>query len=118
MRTEKEIKKGLKKIEQIYLKEFGIKSSKDNSLHIDLTVMDVAKAIERIVRATEICTLKWILKVGGGLNVEEWQYSQVQDTISEIEPKPLTSASPTYNEGMELSLQVPSQSSDKPKGSS
>ncbi len=84
MRTEKEIKKGLKRIEEIYLKEFGKKNSKDNSLHIDLTAMSVAKAIERIVRATEICTIKWILKKGGALNVDNWKMKEVKKTIKEL----------------------------------
>lgn len=85
MRTEKEIKEGLKKIEKIYLKEFGIESHKDKPLTINLDAMRVAKAIERIVRATEICTIKWMLKKGGGLNVEDWQYGKVKTTIKEIE---------------------------------
>ena len=84
MRTEKEIKEGLKTIEKIYLKEFGIQSNKDKPLHIDLDAIGVAKAIERIVRATEICTIKWMLKVGGGLNVEDWKFKEVKDTISQL----------------------------------
>ena len=92
MRNEKEIREGLEKIEKIYLKEFGIKSHKDKPLNVDLTAMGVFKSIERIVRATEICTIKWMLDIGGGLNVEDWQYSKVKRTIKEVTSKPLTQA--------------------------
>jgi len=81
MRSEEEIKEGLRKIEEIYLKEFGIQSNKDKPLDIDLSAIGVSKAIERIIRATEICTIKWILNEGGGLNIEEWQYKKVKETM-------------------------------------
>lgn len=87
MRTEKEIKEGLKKIEEIYFREFGIENTKDNPLNIDLTATTVALAIEKIVRATEICTIRWILEEGGGLNVEKWKFKKVKKKIKSLKTK-------------------------------
>ncbi len=84
MRSEKEIRKGLKEIIKIYKKEFKKDPKKDKPLNINLYEMTVVKAIEKIVRATEICTINWILKEGGGLNVEDWVYKKVKTDIKAL----------------------------------
>jgi len=51
-------------IEKIYKEKFGTTSPYD----IQLFNMDVGHFIERLIRATEICTMKYVLNKGGALN--------------------------------------------------
>ena len=64
MRKENEIEEGLKKLEAKNKEFLGKK------LKFDLSgdARSLTKEIEKLVRATEICTLKWVLEKGGALN--------------------------------------------------
>ena len=75
MRKKKEIEDGLKKMEQILEKHF----KGENPLNVDLHAKTVSHCIERLVRATEICTLKWVLGIGGALNFKKWAYKLYYD---------------------------------------
>lgn len=55
----------LARIEKIYKEKFGSGSS---GLELDLFRKDIELFIERLIRSVEICTLKYVLNVGGGLN--------------------------------------------------
>jgi len=54
----------LARIEKIYKEKFGNSSS----LGLDLFRKDIELFIERLIRSVEICTLRYVLNVGGGLN--------------------------------------------------
>lgn len=81
MLEKKQLRKDLKTIQKVYLGKYGYKEGKSGSLEINLKwpADKVFCGIEEIVRAVEICTLKYVLEVGGGLNTGKfypyWRFS-------------------------------------------
>ena len=87
MKTEEEIRKGLKQLENVFAQTkqshsiaininayLGLPTT-ENPLFtggVKLNVNDLIEDLECIIRATEICTLNWVLEQGGGLNTKKW----------------------------------------------
>jgi len=67
MRDEIALRRDLIITEKIYKEKFSDQSPYEK----DLLVKDPGKFIERMIRAVEICTLKYVLGNGGGLNTDK-----------------------------------------------
>ena len=65
LKDEVVLQRDLMAIEKIYKEKFG---KNTDSYEIKLYEQDIGHAIERLIRATEICTLKYVLNKGGALN--------------------------------------------------
>lgn len=67
MRSEKELRKDLRRIKRIMTVKYGKK--KDTlKLILDRGETKALKSMEKIIRATEVCTLSYVLEIGGALN--------------------------------------------------
>jgi hypothetical protein len=52
---------------------------------VDFSILNLASDIERIIRATEICTLRWVLGLpGGGLNTEKFEFKPTNATTEKM----------------------------------
>lgn len=68
IRKEIELRRGLMLIEKIYKEKF----SKDNPYDLKLFNKDAGLFVERLIRAVEICTLRYVLNLPeGNLNINK-----------------------------------------------
>lgn len=65
MYEEVKLHRDLLTIEKIYKKKFN----NEDPMELGLFKKDIELFVERMIRAVEICTLKYVLNAGGGLNV-------------------------------------------------
>lgn len=62
----------LLQLEKIYKEKYGILDI-GGSMELGLFNADPEAFVERLIRAVEICTLRYVLGVGGGLNLSKRQ---------------------------------------------
>jgi hypothetical protein len=95
VKTKEQIEEGLKELEGVFAQcteplhvginidaQVMLPSKEDGTLRgtVAMNCQHVVEDLERIIRATEICTLKWVLGLGGGLNTLKWE---IQDATIE-----------------------------------
>ncbi len=72
VRNEMELLQELKQIEKVFDAKFNSDKNKDNPCGnpycLELFNKDPGLFVERLIRATEICSLRWVLNRGGALN--------------------------------------------------
>jgi hypothetical protein len=90
-RTEAEIREGLASLKRIQPEDvvppFDIRlgaeigsekhegERREFFARVTFNAEEFMRTIEKLVRSVEICTLKWVLDEGGGLNTEAWAYT-------------------------------------------
>jgi hypothetical protein len=68
MAEEVKLRRELVRLEKIYRGKYKTLDI-GGSMHLGLFNKDIEGFVERFIRATEICTMRYVLGVGGGLNL-------------------------------------------------